>query len=517
MPLDQEINEKLIIFDTTLRDGEQSPGISLDPVEKVEIAIQLGRLGVNVIEAGFPAASMGDFEGVSAVAQSFKDNPNSTICGLSRTAIKDIDKCWDAIEPAASRRIHTFIATSDIHMEKKLHMTRQQVINEAVNAVNYAKTFTDDVEFSPEDASRSDFKFMCDVLQAVVDSGATTINIPDTVGFAYPDEFKQRIEDIRKRVIGDYIISVHCHNDLGLAVANSLAGVTAGARQVEVAINGIGERAGNAALEEVVAAILCKNKIFENISMDIQTEHILETSMMVSEYTGYPVQYNKAIVGRNSFSHESGIHSHGVLQSPETYEIMNPEQFGQSSLIEIGKHTGKRAVLSRLQVLGMNTANIHEITSECKLTSEENKRTLTDVEIEKISAQFSGEELRDVISDVEIVTASKGGQASANIILTVNGKVMEIEDNNHGEIGAATSAIQQIFPGYEIENFESREIPEQHGARAIGYSKIRVSTPYGQEISSYEQDHNVTHAAIKAFIKAINCGERINRRQFDKD
>jgi 2-isopropylmalate synthase len=507
--------EKLIIFDTTLRDGEQSPGISLDPFEKVDIAIQLGKLGVDVIEAGFPAASQGDFDAVKAVAESYSDNPKSTICGLSRTALKDIDICWDAISSAASRRIHTFIATSDIHMSDKLHMTRQQVINQASLAVNYAKAYTDNVEFSPEDASRSDFDFMCDVLQAVVESGATTINIPDTVGYAYPDEFKQRIENIRKRVAGNYIISVHCHNDLGLAVANSLAGVTAGARQVEVAVNGIGERAGNAALEEVVAAILIKGDIFKNIATEIKTEYIMETSEMVSKYTGYPIQYNKAIVGRNSFAHESGIHSHGVLQSPQTYEIMNPSQFGQSSSIEIGKHAGRSAVASRLDILGIENVNVTDITKECKKISETKKRTLTDVEIEQITAEISNEKLDDAITNVKILTSSNGGQASTKLVLEINGESVKVEGENHGEIGAATTAIKNIYPGYEIENFESKEIPEQHGASALGYSKIRVSMPNGQEITSYEEDYNVTHATIKAFIKAINCGERIRERIFD--
>lgn len=512
--IESETKEQLIIFDTTLRDGEQSPGISLSPIEKVEIAQQLGRLGVDVIEAGFPVASVGDFEAVNAVAISFKDNPNTTICGLSRTSYKDIDRCWEAIEPAASSRIHTFIATSDIHMSEKLHMTRQQVINEAVQAVSYAEKFTENVEFSPEDASRSDFDFMCDVLQAAVDSGATTINIPDTTGHAYPDEFKERIGMIRQRVVGEFIISVHCHNDLGLAVANSLAGIQAGARQVEVAINGIGERAGNTALEEVVAATVYKNNIFNNIFTNIKTEHILETSDMVSSYTGYPVQYNKAIVGRNAFAHEAGIHAHGVLQNPETYEIMNPEMFGQASSIEIGKHAGRSSVINRLEALGYGSTLAIDITNECKRISEEQKRTITDTEIELIAANLHGEELQDEVSELNISTHSVNDTSFAEItFIGSDGRKVEVDAQNHGEIGAAVSAIQKIFPDYEIRHFESKEIPEQHGARALGYCKLKVSTPSGDEISSYAEDYNVNHAAIKAFVKAINCFERTVQRK----
>src|SRR5690349_8430941 len=266
--------DRVVIFDTTLRDGEQSPGISLDQGEKLEIAEQLARLGVDIIEAGFPIASQGDFEGVRAIAQAVR---GPVICGLSRTARKDVDRCWEAIEGAEQSRIHVFIATSEIHMKNKLRMTPEQVLAEAASAVAHARSYTDDVEFSPEDASRSDFDFMCEVLQAVVDNGATTLNIPDTVGFAIPEEFGRRIADIRSRVKGDYVISSHCHNDLGLAVANSLAAVQSGARQVECTINGIGERAGNAAMEEVVMALRTRQDHFDGPWTAIRTEELAKT------------------------------------------------------------------------------------------------------------------------------------------------------------------------------------------------------------------------------------------------
>ena len=293
------------IFDTTLRDGEQSPGISLDVAEKLEIAEELARLGVDIIEAGFPIASPGDFESVEAIARSVR---GPVITALSRTGFQDIDRAWAAVQHAEQPRIHVFIATSLIHMKKKLRMTEDQVKAEVVAGVSRARSYTDDVEFSPEDGSRSDVDFMCDVLQLAVDNGATTLNIPDTVGYGVPEEFGALIAHIIDRVDGDYVVSTHCHNDLGLAVANSLAGVQAGARQVECAVNGLGERAGNAALEEIVMAIKTRRDYFGGVETGVRTEELARTSRLVSRLTGYPVQYNKAVVGRNAFAHEAGIH-----------------------------------------------------------------------------------------------------------------------------------------------------------------------------------------------------------------
>ncbi len=338
--------DQVRIFDTTLRDGEQSPGISLDVGEKLEIAEQLARLGTDIIEAGFPIASQGDFDAVEAIAKGVR---GSTIAGLSRTGFKDVDRAWEAVRHAERPRIHVFIATSPIHMKKKLRMTEDQVKEEAAAGVARAKGYCDDVEFSPEDGSRSDEDFMCEVCQIAVDNGATTINIPDTVGFGVPEEFAELISYVLARVRGDYVVSTHCHNDLGLAVANSLAGVRAGARQVECAINGLGERAGNAALEEIVMAIKTRSDYFGHLDVNVRTEELARTSRIVSRLTGYPVQYNKAVVGRNAFAHEAGIHQHGVLEDPETYEIMDANTVGQEAAqIVLGKHSGRHAFADSL-------------------------------------------------------------------------------------------------------------------------------------------------------------------------
>src|SRR4051812_6386982 len=322
------MSEHVKIFDTTLRDGEQSPGISLDVGEKLEIAEQLARLGVDVIEAGFPIASQGDFEAVEAIAKSVQ---HSTIAALARTGFADVDRAWEAVQHAAHPRIHVFIATSAIHMEKKLRMTPDQVKKEAAGAVARARGYSEDVEFSPEDSSRSDIGFVVEVCQLAVDNGATTLNIPDTVGYGVPEEFARLIRHIIDNVHGDFVVSTHCHNDLGLAVANSLAGVAAGARQVECAINGLGERAGNAALEEVVMALRTRRDYFGGVGTTVNSEELARTSRLVARLTGYPVQFNKAVVGRNAFQHEAGIHQHGVMEDRKTYEIIDASAVGQEA------------------------------------------------------------------------------------------------------------------------------------------------------------------------------------------
>jgi 2-isopropylmalate synthase len=327
------------IFDTTLRDGEQSPGISLDVSEKLEIADQLARLGVDVIEAGFPIASDGDFESVEAIAKTVR---GPIITGLSRTAFKDVDRAWEAVRHAEKARIHVFIATSKIHMEKKLRMTPEQVKEEAGAAVARAKTYLADVEFSPEDGYRSDPDFMCEVCQIAVDNGATTLNIPDTVGFAVPDDYGRLIKYVIDTVKGDFIVSTHCHNDLGLAVANTLAGVQVGAEQVECTVNGIGERAGNAALEEVVMALNVRSDSFDAVT-GVVTDEITRTSQLVSQLTGYVVQPNKAVVGANAFAHEAGIHQDGMLKDERTYQIMDPRRLGARTTLPLGKHSGRHA------------------------------------------------------------------------------------------------------------------------------------------------------------------------------
>src|SRR5919106_4725322 len=349
--MDRSEKDRVKIFDTTLRDGEQSPGISLGKQEKLEIAHQLARLGVDVIEAGFPITSPGDFEAVQAIARHVH---GPVICGLARTAKQDIDAAWNAVKDSERPRIHTFIATSDIHFERKLQTSREDVKGQARAAVAHAKQYTDDVEFSPEDGSRSDVEFMAQVIQIAIDEGATTINVPDTVGYTMPDEYAAMWRRLYELVpdLHEVTTSVHCHNDLGLAVANSFAGVMAGARQVEGAINGIGERAGNASVEEIVM-LLHTRESSVGVWTGVNTREIARTSRLVSRLTGYPVQPNKAIVGRNAFAHEAGIHQHGVLSNPLTYEIMDVESVGLAqSEIVLGKHSGRHALRNALEELG---------------------------------------------------------------------------------------------------------------------------------------------------------------------
>jgi 2-isopropylmalate synthase len=349
--------EQLIIFDTTVRDGEQSPGASMTKEEKVRIARQLERMRVNVIEAGFPAASNGDFEAVRAVAETIKD---SIVAGLCRASEKDISRALEAVKPAKAGRIHTFIATSPIHMEKKLRMSPEDVIVAAKNAVRFARNGIADVEFSCEDAGRSEIDFLCRIIEAVIKEGATTINIPDTVGYNVPEQFAERITQLRTRIPNsDKVVwSVHCHNDLGLAVANSLAAVMAGARQVECTVNGLGERAGNASLEEIVMAVRTRQDVFP-CETRIDATQIVAASKMVSGITGFPVQPNKAIVGANAFAHESGIHQDGMLKNRQTYEVMTPESVGvpQTNIV-LGRHSGKHGLQSRLHALGYDLQDL---------------------------------------------------------------------------------------------------------------------------------------------------------------
>jgi 2-isopropylmalate synthase len=347
------MKKRIQFFDTTLRDGEQSPGFSMNLTEKLRMAEQLELLGVNVIEAGFPIASQGDFEAVKAIA---KRIVNCQVAGLSRIKPDDISRAWEAIQYAKMPRIHTFVATSDIHLKYKLNKSREEVLEEAIKGVAYARTLCPVVEFSAEDASRSDWDYLCEVFESVIAAGATIINVPDTVGYAVPDEFGSLIRYIRKNVsnINDAVISVHCHNDLGLAVANSLVAIQNGAEQVECTINGIGERAGNASLEELVMALTVRQTAF-NTETDINTQQLYPTSRLLAEITGIDVQPNKAIVGSNAFAHEAGIHQDGVIKNPLTYEIMTPESVGvPCNSIVLGKHSGRKALTQRLNSLGYN-------------------------------------------------------------------------------------------------------------------------------------------------------------------
>ncbi len=507
--------ETLQIFDTTLRDGEQSPGISLDPGEKLEIAEQLTRLGVDVIEAGFPVASVGDFEAVQAIAKTIE---GSTVCGLCRTSFADIDRCYEAIESAPKKRIHTFIATSEAHMKHKLRMTPEQVKTEAASAVSRARSYVDDVEFSPEDASRSDFEFMCEVLQIAADNGATVLNIPDTVGFGVPAEYAKTLTQIRTKVKGDYILSTHCHNDLGLAVANSLAGVMAGARQVECAINGIGERAGNAALEEVVMAVNTRGDYFQNLKTNINTEELLRTSRLVSHMTGYLVQNNKAVVGRNAFAHESGIHQAGVLRERTTYEIMDPKAVGQSeSKLVMGKHSGRMAFEDHLKKMGIRIQG-EALNSAFKRFKDlaDRKKEISDVDIEAIIADelADTEENHFELAELECSGGTNTTPSASIVVKTLEGESVSATAEGGGMIDAACQALKSAtkiegrITDYTVGSLTG-------GADAMGEVSLRFVSDDGIEVSGRGLSTDVVEASAKAFVNALNKLTRIKIKGLD--
>ncbi len=498
------MTDKLIIFDTTLRDGEQSPGASMTREEKVRIAKQLEKLRVDVIEAGFPAASNGDFESVKAVADVIKD---STVCALARALENDIKRAGEALKGANSGRIHTFIATSPIHMEKKLRMTPDQVVEQAVKAVKWARQYTDNVEFSPEDAGRSDPDFLCRVLDAVIKAGATTLNIPDTVGYNLPHQFGALIRDLRERIPNSdkVIFSVHCHNDLGLAVANSLSAVLNGARQVECTINGLGERAGNASLEEIVMAVKTRRDIF-TCDTRIVTTQIVATSKLVSSITGYPVQPNKAIVGANAFSHESGIHQDGVLKHRETYEIMRAEDVGWgANKLTLGKLSGRNAFRSRLQELGIVLANEDALNAAFVRFKElaDRKREIFD------------EDLQALVSEVEIALVSEhyrlvsmrahsetGIMPLALVRLSVDGKEQEAEMQGGGPVDATFKAIEEIVhSGTELLLYSVNNITS--GTDAQGEVTVRLAKG-GRVVNGQGADTDIVVASAKAYLHALN-------------
>ena len=513
---------RVIIFDTTLRDGEQSPGISLDVAEKVEIAEQLARLGVDYIEAGFPIASQGDFEAVHAVASAVGSPEGPVICGLSRTALKDIDRCWEAIEPASKRRIHTFIATSETHMTHKLRMTPEQVIAEAGSAVAHAKKYTDDVEFSPEDASRSDFDFMCQVLQVAVDAGATTLNIPDTVGFGIPEEYGKRLAAVRTRVTGEYVISAHCHDDLGMAVANSIAAIAHGARQVECAVNGLGERAGNAALEELVMALRTRGDYFEELTgtrlyTGVKPGELARTSRIVSRLTGYPVQYNKAVVGRNAFAHESGIHQHGVLTERSTYEIMDPAEVGQGeSKIVLGKHSGRHAFADTLAKMGITVSG--DALNQAFLRFKEladRKIQLSEADLEAIVAEEMGVDAGERW-EVETIAAEvrPGHNPVATVVLRRGDERFEQTAEGDGMIDACCGAIRKIT-GMDGELDDYAVSSVTGGVDALADVVLQFTSSDGIKVAGRGLSTDVVEASARAFLHAINKVAKVRDRGAD--
>jgi 2-isopropylmalate synthase len=496
------MTDRVVIFDTTLRDGEQSPGISLDVGEKLEIAEQLARLGVDVIEAGFPIASDGDFEAVEAIAKAVR---GPVITGLSRTGFKDVDRAWEAVRHAEKARIHVFIATSAIHMKKKLRMTEDQVKAEAAAGVARAASYTPDVEFSPEDGSRSDIDFMCEVLQLAVDNGATTLNIPDTVGFGVPEEFGKLIAFIIDRVKGEYVVSTHCHDDLGLAVANSLAGVSAGARQVECAINGLGERAGNAALEEIVMAIKTRSDYFGHLDVGVKTEELARTSRVVSRLTGYPVQYNKAVVGRNAFAHEAGIHQHGVLEDRETYEIIDATTVGQEAAqIVLGKHSGRHAFADTLAKMGLHVQGdaLNQAFTRFKELADR-KVEITEADLEAIVAEELGTGVVHRYSMVSLdVHGGTQSTPNATVVLLDGGRKVDADAEGNGMIDAAINAIAKAT-GVSGTLLDFKVSSVTGGGDALGDVIVQLEadghTAAGRGVST-----DVVEASARGYLNAVN-------------
>ena len=494
--------DKLIIFDTTLRDGEQSPGASMDIQEKIQIANALNDLNVDVIEAGFPIASKGDFTAVKEIADSIK---TSRICALARALEKDILRAADALKNAKLSRIHTFIATSPIHMEMKLKMTPKQVIKNAVNAVNIAKDNAEDVEFSPEDAGRSDFNFLCEIIEQVINAGATTINIPDTVGYNMPHQFGELIEKIISNVpnASNAIFSVHCHNDLGLAVSNSLSSVLHGARQVECTINGLGERAGNAALEEIVMTVKTRRDIF-SCDTRINTKKIMNCSRLVSSITGFPVQPNKAIVGKNAFAHESGIHQDGIIKSRETYEIMRAEDIGLvSNSLVLGKHSGRNALKQKMDQLNLqyeSEESFNDLFSRFKELADK-KHEIYDEDIIQLSnnVQLSGDDIQ-LISMSVVCDSSK--KPHAKITLDIKGKELTSSAEGDGAVDAAFNAINNLIDlNIDLKLYSVNNITS--GTDAQGEVTVRVLK--GEVIvNGHGADTDIVKASVLAYLNAIN-------------
>ncbi len=504
-------NDRVIIFDTTLRDGEQCPGATMTFEEKLEVANLLDTMGVDVIEAGFPIASDGDFQAVYEIAKRAK---NAVICGLSRAGAKDIDRCAEAIKPAKQGRIHTFLSTSPLHMKYKLQMDAAQVYELVISSVTRARNHTDNVEWSSEDGTRTEFDFLCKCVEAAIKAGATTINIPDTVGYAVPEEYYNLIKSVRERVPNSdkAVFSVHCHNDLGLAVANSLAGVNAGARQIECTINGIGERAGNAALEEVVMAINVRNdklKYFTNID----TTMLTRASKVISAATSFPVQYNKAIVGRNAFAHESGIHQDGMLKNAQTYEIMRPETVGvkQTSLV-MGKHSGRHAFIHKLEELGYKLAQnqLEDAFVRFKALADR-KKDIYDEDIEALVDQEIAQSHDRIRLQSLTVIAGTHGPQRATMKLNVEGQVKIEEAEGNGPVDAVFNCIKALVPHQaKLELYQVHAVTQ--GTDAQAEVSVRLSED-GRSVTARASDPDTLVASAKAYLGALN--KIVMKRQRD--
>jgi 2-isopropylmalate synthase len=499
----EQTKEKLIIFDTTLRDGEQSPGASMTKDEKVRIAKALEKMRVDVIEAGFAISSQGDFEAIRAIAGSVKQ---SRICSLSRAVRGDIERAAEALKDANAGRIHTFIATSPIHMKHKLQMEPDQVLEQAVGAVKIARSLIDDVEFSLEDASRTEFEFMCRITEAVINAGARTINLPDTVGYSDPGEYGSMVARLMNTVpnADKAVFSVHCHNDLGLAVANSLAAVQSGARQVECTINGLGERAGNASLEELVMAIRTRRDVFP-VETNIDTVHIVPTSRLVSSITGFPVQPNKAIVGANAFAHESGIHQDGILKFRETYEIMKAEDVGWSTnKLSLGKLSGRAALASRLEELGIKFDSKEEFNSvfvRFKALADK-KREIFDEDLQALVSEVQMGAEADMLTLVDLEVLSKSGQApQSKIVIGYQDKEHAAEASGDGAVDAIFNAIEKVVSsGTKLQLYSVNAVTE--GTDSQGGVTVRLEKD-GRIINGQGADTDILVASAKAYLNAL--------------
>ena len=498
------MQDKLIIFDTTLRDGEQSPGASMTKDEKLRIARALEKMRVDIIEAGFPIASDGDFESVKAVAELIKD---STVCGLARALDKDIDRAAEALKPANSSRIHTFLATSPIHMREKLRMEPDQVVEQAIHAVKRARNHTDNVEFSPEDAGRSEFEFLCRVIEKVIDAGAKTINIPDTVGYNLPLYFGELIGRLIENIPNSdkAVFSVHCHNDLGLAVGNSLSAVMNGARQVECTINGLGERAGNAALEEVVMTVRTRRDVFE-CDTQLDTTQIMNCSRLVSNITSFPVQPNKAIVGANAFAHESGIHQDGVLKSRETYEIMRAQDVGwNANKMVLGKHSGRNAFRTRLEELGINfekEEDLNDAFSRFKALADK-KHEVFDDDLQALVTDAIQESADEKIKLISLKAQVETGETpKAEVTLSIDGEEQHANADGGGPVDATFKAIESMVnSGCNLQLYSVNNITD--GTDSQGEVTVRMDKE-GRIVNGLGADTDIVLASAKAYINALN-------------
>ena len=495
-------SDRIYIFDTTLRDGEQSPGASMNLEEKLQVAELLDAMGVDIIEAGFPIASNGDFEAVSEIAKMLK---NTTICGLARAGARDIDRAGQALKHAKKPRIHTFISTSPVHMKHKLKMQPDEVMEAIAASVSHARQYTDDVEWSPEDATRTDRDFLCATVETAIKAGARTINIPDTVGYSMPQEFFEIVSMLRTRVpnMDKAIIGTHCHNDLGLAVANSLAGVQAGARQVECTINGIGERAGNAALEEIVMAIKVRNDLMPQWSQ-IDTTMLARASKLVSSVTAFPVQYNKAIVGQNAFAHESGIHQDGMLKNNQTYEIMTPESVGisKTSLV-MGKHSGRHAFREKVRDLGYELADnqLQEAFVRFKDLADRKKHVFDDDIIALVDDEMANAAKMIKVVSLRVIAGSQGPQ-QAMLELAIDGENFAVESTGDGPVDATFNAIKALFPHEAVLQLYQVHAVTQ-GTDAQAEVSVRLEEN-GKTVTGRGIDTDTLVASARAYVSALN-------------